>query len=333
MFARKPVRKVANIPHQMALNIEKVSKRYGNNWALRDIELEIASGEIFGIYGGNGSGKTALLKVIAGIEKANGGAITLTENLSNSECYLFEGEQSSGLTSIFHREKESGADGEKRVRKFRQALDRPERVLLFDDPFCGVDALERDALLSQMNAMAKEKGKTVIFASSDFEQIAAICDRVAVIVKGEIAQVGFPQEIYQNPASRSVAVIVGRNNIFTARRLTSTNADLPEFQTIEGSHRLYAKPTAKHALGAINQNVSLSIRPEQVSISFEAAFPEDNILKAVVTGIRFLGSTTIIELNADGLRLESRVFRVVGLNVGDECMIAMPPHRIQVLKD
>ena len=317
----------------MPLNIDKLSKRFDSTWALRDIELEIASGEVFGIYGGTGAGKTTLLKVIAGNEKANGGAVTLTGELAGSGCYLFEREQRSGLTSIFQRDKASGSDGENRVKEFRQALSRKEGVMLFDDPFCGVAVPERDVLLQQITKLAKEDAKTVIFASSDFEQIAAICDRVAVIVKGEIAQIGFPQEVYQNPASRSVAAIVGRNNIFAARRLTSTNADLPEFQTIEGSHRLHAKPTAKHALGAINQNVSLAIRPEQLSISFEAAFPEDNIIKAVVTAIRFLGSTTIIELNAGGLHLESRVFRVVGLNVGDECMIAMPPHRIQVLKD
>ena len=317
----------------MPLHIEKLSKRYDNTWALRDIELEIASGEVFGIYGGTGAGKTTLLKVIAGTEKANGEAPTMTGDLAGSDCYLFEREQRSGLISIFQREKVSGSDGEIRVNEFRQGLGRMESVLLFDDPFCGVNVFERDVLLQQITKLAKEDGKTVIFASSDFEQIAAICDRVAVIVKGEIAQIGFPPEVYQNPATRAVAAIVGGNNIFAARRLTPPNADLPEFQTVDGSHRLYAKPTAKHALGAINQNVSLAIRPEQVSISFESAFPEDNIIKAVVTGIRFLGSTTVIELNAGGLHLKSRVFRVVGLSVGDECMIAMPPHRIQVLKD
>ena len=203
--------------------------------------------------------------------------------------------------------------------------------MVFDFP--EIAEVERTVLLNELKALPEESGKTVIFASSDFEQIASVCDRIAVIVKGEIAQIGFPQEVYENPASRAVASIVGRNNIFAARRLTSTNADLPEFQTIDGSHRLFAQSTDKHALGAINQNVSLAIRPEQISISFEAAFPEDNILKAIVTAIRFLGPTTIIELDADGLHLQSLVFRIVGLNVGDECMIAMPPHRIQVLKD
>ena len=312
----------------MALKIEKLSKRYDNKWALRDVDLDVAEGEIFGIFGGTASGKTTLLRVIAGMEKPNRGRVAFDRNgISFAEV-----EQPSGVTSLFRRKKSDSSSGEERIAAFQGVFAKPTGLVLLDDPFCGIDAVERDRLMGKLKN-AKQNGSTVIFASSDYEQVAAICDRVAVLVKGEVAQIGFPQEVYENPASSAVAAIVGRNNLFAARRLTSTNADLPEFQTIEGSHRILAQPTAKFALGAINQNVILAIRPEQVSISFEASFPEDNILKAVVAAIRFLGPTTIVELDADGLRLESRVFRIVGLTVGDECMIAMPPHRIQVLKN
>ena len=103
--------------------------------------------------------------------------------------------------------------------------------------------------------------------------------------------------------------------------------------TIEGEHRLHARTTEKSRLGAINKNVLLAIRPEQISISFGASFPEDNLIKAVVAAIRFHGETTIVELDANGLRLKARVFRVVGLTVGEECMVSLPPDRIHVLKD
>ena len=311
----------------MALKIEKLSKRYENKWALRDVELDIAEGEIFGIFGGTASGKTTLLRVIAGMERPNGGSVAFDGNgISFAEI-----EQPSGVTSLFRRKKSDSSSGEERIASFHGVFAKPTGLVLLDDPFCGIDAVERDRWMGDLNT-AKQSGSTVIFASSDYEQIAAVCDRVAVLVKGEVAQIGFPQEVYENPANAAVASIVGRNNLFTARRLTSTNADLPEFQTIEGSHRIVAQSTEKAALGAINQNVTLAIRPEQVSISFEASFPEDNILKAVVAAIRFLGPTTIVELDANGLRLESRVFRIVGLTVGEQCVIAMPPHCIQVLK-
>lgn len=311
----------------MALKIEKLSKRYDNNWVLRDVELEVADGEIFGIFGGTASGKTALLKLAAGTDRPDGGRI---DNGGNGVSFI-ESDQPSGVSSIFRRKRAALSTGEENIAACQNALAASAGLILLDDPFCGIDAVERDRLISEIKK-AKQNGSTVVIASSDYEDIASACDRVAVLVNGEVAQVGFLQEVYENPVSSAVAAIVGRNNLFAARRLTSTNADLPEFQTIEGGHRIIAQQTAKFALGAINQNVSLAIRPEQISISFEASFPEDNVLKAVVTGIRFLGPTTIVELDAGGLRLESRVFRIVGLTVGDECMIAMPPHRIQVLK-
>ena len=59
----------------MPLRIEQLSKRYGNNWALRDIDLNAEDGRIFGIFGGTASGKSSLLRCIAGDEPINGGRI------------------------------------------------------------------------------------------------------------------------------------------------------------------------------------------------------------------------------------------------------------------
>ena len=108
--------------------------------------------------------------------------------------------------------------------------------------------------------------------------------------------------------------------------------EAPEFYTIDGAHRIFAQPVEKGRLGAINQNVTLAIRPEQIAMSMGASFPEDNLLKGVVTAIRFRGSSTLIEFDAGGLTLETRVFKVVGLKIGDECMLGLPPHRIIVLR-
>src|SRR4030095_7170001 len=103
----------------------------------------------------------------------------------------------------------------------------------------------------------------------------------------------------EQPSSRVVAEITGRNNLFAARRLTSSKAEIPEFHTIDGGHRLFAQHIERGSLGALNQNVTLGIRPEQVSISFGASFPADNLLKAQVTGVKFLGATTLVDLDAD----------------------------------
>jgi len=207
------------------------------------------------------------------------------------------------------------------------------RVLLLDDPFSQMDGDLRDKCFERTRDWVKNSDRIVIFATGDFAQITALADEAAILFGGEIKQIGTPQNIYEAPESTRTARISGEVHLIKARRLTSTNADLPEFQTIDGGHRILTRPTEKNRLGAINQNMTLAIRPEQISMSMGASFPGDNLVKAIVTGIRFSGPTTIIEFDAGGLRLTTRVFKVVGLTVGDECMLGLPPERIIVLKE
>jgi ABC-type sugar transport system ATPase subunit len=121
--------------------------------------------------------------------------------------------------------------------------------------------------------------------------------------------------------------------LIAARSVTSSHSEMPEFQTLDGAHRLFIDKNKKDSHKITDQNVTLAIRPEHVSISFGASFPEDNLVKAKITNIIFQGANTIIKLDANGLELEALVLRLVGLNVGEECMVGLPPDRILVLKD
>ena len=205
--------------------------------------------------------------------------------------------------------------------------------IAFDDPLVLADHWLRAHLLEKTQTVAHQNQLTVIYATSDFETAAFVADRIAVLADGFIQQIGTPEEIYSSPQTVAVAQITGRCNIFSARRLTSTKFEIPEFQTIDGGHRLFAEQADIAKLGAINRNISLAIRPEDISMSFGASFPEDNLLKAVVTGVKYLGPTTIVEFDANGLELEAAVVRLVGLDVGQECVIGLPPARVRILKD
>jgi ABC-type Fe3+/spermidine/putrescine transport system ATPase subunit len=207
------------------------------------------------------------------------------------------------------------------------------RLLLLDDVFCGLDREQKEAAFARIRTIVREKWQIVIFGTSNFEEVLWLCDRAAVLNRGEVLQIGTPEELYLFPASSAAALLTGRCNIFEARRLSSSKADLPEFQSIDGGHRLTTAKTEKARLGALHRNIKLAIRPEHISISFGASFPEDNLLKAVVRGVRFLGPNTLVNLDAGGLIVDALVIRLVGLKPGDECMIGMPPDRIMVFGD
>ncbi|MEO7660463.1 MAG: ATP-binding cassette domain-containing protein [Pyrinomonadaceae bacterium] len=322
----------------MTLTIENLSKRIANKWIFRDIEFCVNTGEIFGICGSTGSGKTSILRAVAGIHKSNGGVIKLdgveqTAKNSNKSAYkLIAKYPLPGFAGIFGGFFSKESSGQRQIAAFDRLLVSNFEVLLLDDPFTDLDPIERNKRLIDLRSAAIKRNLMVIFASSDFAQVSAVADKMAILVDGQFSQIGSPKEIYDHPHSIIAAKLSGEVNLFQARRLTSSDANLPEFQTIDGGHRLFSSPDKIARLGAINQNVTLSIRPENVSMSMGASFPEDNLVKAVVTGSRYYGATSLIDFDAFGIKLTSRVFKVVGLNIGDECMLSLPPNSICVLK-
>lgn len=324
----------------MSLIIKNLSKRFDNNWVLRDVSLEVKKGEILGLFGIVGVGKSTTMRVIAGSEEHDHGNIIFdSEDLTKLNCQE-RGFHFPQLTndafwkSIFKNQKSSElADGEGQVLALEDALQKSDTVLLLDNQFCFMDKRLREENCEKLRQTTREKNLAVLFATNDYDEVFSICDRVAILHNGEIVQIGTPREVYEKPNSVEVARVTGSNNLIEVRRLTSNKAEVLEFQTVVGSHHLVTDKIEKNLLGAIHQNTTLAIRPENISISFGASFPEDNLLRAKISGITFNGATTSIKLDADGLQLEALVLRLVGLTVGEECMVGLPPDRILILKD
>lgn len=320
----------------MPLEIKGLSKRYGNQWVLRDLELTANEGRVLGLLGGTASGKSTLLNLITGSTRPNGGSIILDGNdllavrPKEREVALLPERQKPPVIGLLAGDPRESS-GEAVLKDFEEKLIKAGKVILLDDPFAALDLELRERCVEQVRRAARQRERVVIFATTDFEQITEIADDVAVLGSDRIIQTGRPQEVYDEPDVVTVAELTGGGNLFEARRLSKNDAELPEFHTIDGGHRVFGAPTEKSRLGSIHQNVTLCIRPEQIVMSMGASFPEDNLLRAVVTGIHFRGATSVVEFDASGLRLETRAFKVVGLKVGDECMLGLPPHRIRIL--
>ena len=306
----------------MGLKFIRVSKRFGDRWALRDVDLEVFDGEKLGVLGETGSGKSTLLSIAAGDDKPSMGEISANPSIKTRR-YDAQHEGSKGLFGL-----RPGKPTKKRSIGEVISVSSGE-VLLIDNAFCSLDEFEKK---EAVDAIRGASGRTIMLAGSNFRDLADACDRIAVLVRGELAQIGTPEEVYRTPASSLAAFATGEINRFDARRLSSTNAEQPEFFTIEGEHRIFARPTERSGLGPINQTINLAIRPEHISISTGASFPEDNLLRAIVRDIRFLGPSTRVSLDANGLKLDASVPRVVGLEIGEECMIALPPHRVHIFR-
>src|SRR5579859_5076724 len=98
-----------------------------------------------------------------------------------------------------------------------RALVYSPSVLLLDEPFSNLDAKLRERARSWLKRLQGELGLTTLFVTHDQDEALSLSDRIAVMHDGKVLQLGTPEEIYRNPASRTVAEFLGRCNILTAK--------------------------------------------------------------------------------------------------------------------
>lgn len=356
------------------LKLENLFKTYNDFLAVRNAQLEIERGEIFGLLGASGAGKTIILRIIHGSEAPSDGKIIfanqdVTQMAPEQRGFaaVFQNHPLSlqfdvfeeiaavfkarhvppekiesrvaetlnlfGLKDLEKRRLSELSDGQRQLVSAARAIALEPQLLLLDNPFSNLDAPRREQICRRLKETIKKLGLTVVHATQNQEEAFALCDRFAVMENGQIVRAGTPGELYADPQSVAVARFLGRNNLIRATRLSSSNTAMPEFQTLAGEHRLFVDKADNAKTDSNDKIVTLMIRPENVVLPFGAAFPEDNLFKAKVAAVEYLGATTRITLDANGLSIETVVLRLVGLNVGDDCMISLPPNRISVLTD
>lgn len=240
-----------------AASVIGVSKRFGKTSVLENITFHVAEGEALVLLGASGSGKTTILRVIAGLEQPYTGHVMLhgrdvTELPARERGVgvIFQSyalfpkmtveknigyglrirkrkrkeirETVNDLLSLVqleeHRKKypsQLSGGQQQRVAIARTLAYKPE-VLLFDEPFGALDTQTRVHLRREIRALLRKVNVPAIFITHDQEEALELGDRVAVINKGHIEQIGTPFEIYSYPATEYVATFLGAANILDA---------------------------------------------------------------------------------------------------------------------
>ncbi|MDF2729714.1 MAG: spermidine/putrescine transporter ATPase subunit [Acidimicrobiia bacterium] len=210
---------------------------------------------------------------------------------------------------------------QQRVALARALAIRPQ-LLLLDEPLSALDAKIRDDLRAEIRRIQRQLNITTIYVTHDQEEALALSDRVVVMSKGRMEQVGEPFEIYNNPATGFVASFVGQLN-----RLPVTVVDPALGRLRAGRSEIRTTSLIESPEGA---EVSLMMRPEEVTLDAE----EDNVLEGTVESVTFLGSIVRVQVAVDGGRLTADLFneRLLELPVaGDATQVSFPSHACWVL--
>ena len=193
------------------------------------------------------------------------------------------------------RDPEALSGGQQQRIALARALAPGPDVLLLDEPLSALDARLRERLRVVIRDIQQDQGITTIYVTHDQAEALAISDRVAVIADGGVEQVGPPEEIYREPATRFVAEFVGDNNLFEGAvsagdppevTIDGTTLTLPETDLASGSD------LASEAGLASGRNVVLSVRPEDIAVAPRggtATQADWTTLDATVETSEFLG--------------------------------------------
>jgi spermidine/putrescine transport system ATP-binding protein len=220
---------------------------------------------------------------------------------------------------------------QQRIAVARALVNRPAALLL-DEPLGALDVKLRKQMQLELKRIQSELGTTFVYVTHDQEEALAMSDRIGVMNKGVVEQIGSPREIYEHPTTAFCADFIGSLNALEFR-VDEVAAD-QLVSRISPTERLVVSAANGHLQG---ESLKLAVRPERVRVDLaERPAPDDGSrLEGVVAEVVFLGSLT-------QFHVDTKVGRVVsyrmnegggsaGIDSGRNVVLTWPAHDSSLL--
>jgi ABC-2 type transport system ATP-binding protein len=233
----------------IAVNVQGLTKKFGNIQALNDITFNIKEGEVYGLIGPNGAGKTTTLRIISTLILPTTGTATVFgvdvvrqpdqvrkilsylpeeagayRNLSGYEYLQFmakfsntdtkeamqEAAQISGLGERLKDKAKTYSKGMKRRLLLARALMTKPKLAILDEPASGLDVLHAYHVRQIIKQYVKQNGVTVLLSSHNMLEVEFLCDRVALVNKGKIVLEGKPADLKTQYKSQNLEEVFAK---------------------------------------------------------------------------------------------------------------------------
>ena len=230
------------------LSVRGLAVAYGDLHAVDGVDLDVAAGEIVALLGASGSGKSSLLRAVAGLEDVADGDVAWDRRsmvrvpvhrrgfgLMFQDGQLFEhrdvgGNIVYGLTGLprarrdervremlelvglpgFERRRVTTLSGGQAQRvALARALAPAPRLLLLDEPLSALDRALREQLATDVRTILREGGTTALYVTHDQDEAMTVADRVGVMEAGRLLRLDTPQRLWADPGSSKVARFLG----------------------------------------------------------------------------------------------------------------------------
>jgi ABC-2 type transport system ATP-binding protein len=302
-----------------AIHIENVKKTLGGREVLTGISFAVETGDIFGYLGPNGAGKTTTIRILLGLLQANSGKLDilgqdiklsdtrkkigfaldpdgLYDNITARENLEFyariygisqTGERINTLLKSVDLEDRSGdrvstySKGMRQRLALARAMVHDPDVLILDEPTAGVDPSGQIEIRQILLDMAHKTGKTVFLSSHNLDEVQRICNRIALIDRGEIKLYGELDNLRQEMGKGGVVIKTSGD---IPESLLSELKDLPDlgFQKMQKNSLLFSPQAGKEVSDIVSFLAGRGVKIEE-AVKREASLEElySAILKEV----------------------------------------------------
>ena len=329
------------------IQLRNVSKKWGTFVGVHDFNLTIADQEFLVLLGPSGCGKTTTMRMIAGLEDASGGDImvggvrindldpkdrdvamvfqsyALYPNMNVYENIRFPlkvrkvaGDHDAlvkrasamvELDEFLHRKPAELSGGQRQRVALARAVVREPNVFLMDEPLSNLDAKLRVSTRAQIKNLSHELKTTTIYVTHDQIEAMTLADRVVVMNKGMVQQVGTPTEIYDMPANTFVAGFIGS----------------PAMNLVDGDLKGGVFTADKISIAGLRTDVSgpvtLGFRAEDASVA-----ATDAQANSKVYSLELLGEATMVTMRAGGTILSVKSSKDYRTKIGDAVSASIP---------
>ena len=356
--------------NKASLEARHISLSYGATPVLQGVNLRVEPGDFFALLGPSGSGKSTLLRLIAGLNQHQSGELLVdgkditgvpphARNVGmvlhnyalwphmtvwdNVAFGLVERRESRDairrkvgdvlalvdLSDYAQRRPAQLSGGQQQRVALARTVVIERKLLLLDEPLSNLDNQMRE----ELKHLQRKLGLTTLFVTHDQEEAMTTADRMAVLDKGVLQQVGSASGLYDYPANRFVASFVGTANVLEGQ-VTSVGGDTIGFHANGlGDIRLPRPPEAP-AVGA----AALAFRPHQVSIRVRDEQTDASRLwvDGVVESAEFLGEFSRYRVRAGEVALITDQPHYAGVPLfptGAQVRLGIEPTQLRFLQD
>ncbi len=209
------------------------------------------------------------------------------------------------------------SNGQKQRVAMGRALVRSPRVYLMDEPLAHLDAKLRNAMRTELKEIQANFGTTSIYVTHDFMEAMSLGDRIAIINKGKVVQIGTGDDIYYMPCNEFVAQLMGDPEINLIPAKVDKTAEGYSL-SVEAFGKTYALPEDQALFAKFDEkgaaNVDVGIRPQHVVYSFE---PQQGYLKCNVYSYESIGNKSVIVAEIGDVVLRMIAPNGLSVNIDD----------------